>query len=105
MTFGDGWIHEITVEKIISPDPKMKYPHLVDGAHACPPENCGGIGGYGHLLGVLADPKDEQHERMLEWLEIESPADFNPKYFEKKDIKFRDPKKVLKQYEKGFGME
>ncbi len=103
--FGDSWIHEITVEKILSSDPKIKYPHLVDGANACPPEDCGGIGGYEHLLEVLANPKDKEHQEMLEWLGVESPVDFDPKYFDKKDMKFRDPKKVLKQYEKGFGVE
>ena len=100
--FGDSWIHKITVEKIAVSDPKMKYPHLADGANACPPEDCGGIGGYGHLLEVLANPKDEEHEDMLEWLGIDSPTYFNPKYFEKKEVKFRDHKKVLKEYEKQF---
>lgn len=103
--FGDSWIHEIIVEKIMLPDSKTRYPNLIDGTNACPPEDCGGIGGYGHLLEVLADPKNEEYGGMLEWLGIESPADFDPEYFEKKDVKFRDPKKVLKQYEKGFGVE
>jgi hypothetical protein len=102
--FGDGWIHEVTVEKTMPSDSKMKYPHFVDGANACPPEDCGGIGGYGHLLEVLANSKDEEYNDMLEWLEIESPADFDQNYFDKKHVKFRDPKKVLKQYEKGFGV-
>ncbi len=44
------------------------------------------------------------NDDMLEWLEIESPADFDPEYFEKKHVKFRDPKKVLKQYERRFGV-
>ena len=43
-------------------------PHLVDGARACPPEDCGGTGGFEHLLEVLADPADEEHEEMLEWV-------------------------------------
>jgi Plasmid pRiA4b ORF-3-like protein len=35
---------------------------------ACPPEDCGGVWGYEHLREVLADPADEEHEEMLQWL-------------------------------------
>lgn len=43
-------------------------PHLLDGARACPPEDCGGSGGYEHLLEVLDDPSDEEHADMLAWV-------------------------------------
>lgn len=43
-------------------------PHLVAGAGACPPEDCGGTGGFEHLLQVLANPSDEGHEELLEWV-------------------------------------
>jgi hypothetical protein len=36
------------------------------GANACPPEDCGGIGGYYNLLRILADPKHPEHEDMKE---------------------------------------
>jgi hypothetical protein len=100
--FGDTWMHEIKVEKIIPPDSKTRYPYLVDGANACPPEDCGGLGGYYHLLEVLRNQKNKKHKDMLEWLDIESAKEFNPEYFNKKDIKFRNPKKILRQYEKHF---
>ncbi len=29
---------------------------------------CGGAHGFYHMLEVLADPDDEEHESMLEWL-------------------------------------
>ena len=45
----------------------MKYPVCVDGALACPPEDVGGSRGYAHLLEVLADPKHEECEELLEW--------------------------------------
>lgn len=100
--FGDTWIHEVKVEKIIPLDLKIRYPHLADGANACPPEDCGGLGGYYHLLKILQNPKNKEHEDTLEWLGIESASDFNPEYFDTKDIKFRNPKKILRQYEKHF---
>ena len=96
--FGDTWMHEITFEKVIQPESNAKCPQLVDGAQACPPEDCGGIGGYEHLLEVLANPKDEEHKDMLDWLGIETPTEFDPAHFDKKEVKFRDPQKVLKQY-------
>lgn len=95
--FGDTWMHEVKVKKVIPSDPKMHYPCLIDGANACPPEDCGGMGGYYNLLEILANPKDEEHEDMLEWLGIESPTDFNPEHFDKKDIKFRDPNKAVER--------
>ena len=43
--FGDTWMHEVKVEKIIPFDSKIKYPSLIDGEMSCPPEDCGGLGG------------------------------------------------------------
>jgi Plasmid pRiA4b ORF-3-like protein len=44
------------------------YPRCMAGARACPPEDCGGIGGYEDLLAIIADPKYEQHQEMMNWL-------------------------------------
>jgi len=43
--FGDGWEHEILLEKVLQPDPGVRYPRCIGGARACPPEDCGGPGG------------------------------------------------------------
>ena len=40
-------------------DPKIKYPVCIDGARACPPEDCGGIYGYENVLTVLSDPEND----------------------------------------------
>ncbi len=56
-------------------------PHCVDGARACPPEDCGGPGGYEHLLEVLADPADPadpERAELLEWV----GGDFDPDAFD-----------------------
>jgi hypothetical protein len=39
--FGDNWNHQITVEKILSPEPGVRYPRCVCGQGACPPEDVG----------------------------------------------------------------
>jgi|SRR5579862_3015834 len=76
--FGDSWDHEILVEKILPPDPAVRYPICLTGKRACPPEDCGGVWGYAELLETLADPDSEDHEEMLEWLD----GDFDPEEFD-----------------------
>lgn len=66
--FGDGWDHDILVEKILDPDPGSKYPQCIKGVNACPPDDCGGIWGYYRLLETLSDPKNRDYEDMLEWV-------------------------------------
>ena len=67
--FGDSWEHKITVEKILPPDPATATSAVcLEGARACPPEDCGGIGGYADLLKTLKNPKHPEHQSMKEWL-------------------------------------
>jgi hypothetical protein len=66
--FGDGWQHEVVVEKVLPPDKGFKHPVCLAGANACPPDDCGGIPGYYNLLEALADPKHPEHAEMKEWL-------------------------------------
>jgi hypothetical protein len=65
--FGDGWQHEIGVRQMIASLGPVT-PHVVGGARACPPEDCGGPGGYQHLLDVLANPADDEHAALLDWI-------------------------------------
>ncbi|MEL6722563.1 MAG: plasmid pRiA4b ORF-3 family protein [Pseudomonadota bacterium] len=74
--FGDGWVHEILLEKVLPREKQETLPICVKGKRACPPEDCGGVWGYGGLLEVLADPQHEQYEDMLEWV-----GDFDPEAF------------------------
>jgi hypothetical protein len=66
--FGDGWEHQVVVEKVIEKEPGAKYPRCVGGKRSGPPEDCGGVWGYERLQEVIKDPEDEEHESMLEWL-------------------------------------
>jgi hypothetical protein len=77
---GDDWHHEIKVEKVSAPAGGKKYPQCIDGARACPPEDCGGVPGFMNLVDALADPKHEQHEELLEWV----GGKFDPERFDLK---------------------
>ncbi|MDR3292409.1 MAG: plasmid pRiA4b ORF-3 family protein [Methanobrevibacter sp.] len=54
--FGDGWEHEITFNKYIEPVEDVKYPNCVSGKGLCPPEDIGGVWGYGELLEEAQSP-------------------------------------------------
>lgn len=80
--FGDDWEHTILVEAVTSAEPTIAYPRCLTGRRACPPEDCGGIGGYDYLLEILADPKHEEHEDRLEWLGLDAADQFDPTAFD-----------------------
>ncbi len=58
----------MVIEKVEPIVAEQQYPSLVTGKRACPPEDCGGIYGYLRLLEVLADPSDEEHVELREWV-------------------------------------
>lgn len=66
--FGDGWEHEVLIEKRISSDARLQYPVCIGGARACPPEDCGGVPGYERLLQAIGNPKDPEHDEQVMWL-------------------------------------
>ncbi len=47
---GDFWQHDIRLERVLPLDPSKPYPLCTGGAGDCPPEDCGGPGGYRHLI-------------------------------------------------------
>jgi hypothetical protein len=75
--FGDSWEHALTVEKILTAELNVAYPLCTDGKLAGPPEDCGGIPGFFHMLEALADPNHEDHEDMRDWIESFDPEAFS----------------------------
>ena len=59
------------------------------GKGACPPDDCGSPWGYADLKETIADPSDEEHEEMLEWLGLEDPSDFDPAAFDLASVNAR----------------
>jgi hypothetical protein len=76
--FGDGWEHKIVLEKILPFDGAATVPSCAGGKRACPPEDCGGVWGYGRLLEVIGDPAHSEHAEMLEWVD----DGFDPERFD-----------------------
>ena len=80
--FGDSWMHKITLEKVLKPDPALTYPLCIKGKKACPPEDSGGIWGYYNMLNVIADETNEDYEEYAEWL----GDAFDPEYFSVSEV-------------------
>jgi hypothetical protein len=75
--FGDSWIHEITVEKILSQDEPMSVPVCLAGKRACPPEDSGGPWGFQDMLYAANNPEHPDHEEFKEYID----PDWNPEAF------------------------
>lgn len=83
--FGDGWMHKISVESREDyKDTEIPLVLLLDGANACPPEDCGGIYGYYSMLEVLKTrPRSKEAREYKEWL----GRKFDPAFFDIEKVK------------------
>ncbi len=88
--FGDSWYHEVLFEGVVRAESRAKYPVCLEGARACPPEDCGGVWGYADFVEAIQDPDHERHEEILEWV----GGSFDPEKF--------DPAKATKAMRKGL---
>lgn len=75
--FGDGWQHEVTLEKVIDSEPGISYPRCIDGERACPPEDVGGVYGFADYVAAIMNPNHSAHVELLEWNGPFDPADFD----------------------------
>lgn len=80
--FGDGWDHDVLVEKITAAAEGVKTMVCLAGKGRCPPEDCGGIWGYYNLLEILADPKHKEHKMIKEW----AGAMIDPTEFDSEEV-------------------
>ena len=77
--FGDGWEHDIILEKIVTLDKTSTLPVCLSGKMNCPPEDCGGIWGYSDMLKIIKDPGHAEYNDYMDWLD----GKFDPEYFNK----------------------
>lgn len=80
--FGDGWEHEVTLEAVHDFDKKLVTPFVLSGKGACPPEDCGGAGGYEGLKIALENPKSPEHKSAREWMGLEKGEKYDPTEFD-----------------------
>lgn len=82
--FGDGWHHVLKLEAILDEPPATAQ--CLTGKLACPPEDCGGLGGYNELATWVRGGYDDAHlpdvfddaDDAREWL----PLDWHPDHFD-----------------------
>jgi hypothetical protein len=88
--FGDGWQHNVLVEAINPVVADALYPRCLTGRRSCPPDDCGGPGGYADILEVVADPDNPEHADMRGHV----PLDYDPEYFDvaETDVEMRSPR-------------
>jgi hypothetical protein len=77
--FGDSWRHWIAFETSVERVAGQKYPLIVGGARAGPPEDCGGPHGYDDFLEAWRDPDHEENRAMRRW----APRGFDPEAFDR----------------------
>jgi hypothetical protein len=75
--FGDGWQHEVVLEKVTESEPGIRYPRCIDGERACPPEDVGGVYGFADYVEAITNPNHSEHDDYLEWYGPFDPAEFD----------------------------
>jgi hypothetical protein len=89
--FGDDWRHVVTFEGQVAAEPRKRYPRLVDGANACPPEDVGGPPGYFEFLEALHNSAHVRHQEFKSWI----GRPFDPSMFDARRVRFDDPNERL----------
>jgi hypothetical protein len=89
----------VVLERVLAPEKGAKYPVCIDGARACPPDDCGGPPGYENFLEAIRNRKHPEHKHMLEWI----GGEFDPEEFDVENIN-EDLKSIVKE-EKFFDGE
>jgi len=81
--FGDGWEHEIQLEKVLPVDGAGHLPRCTWAVGQCPPEDVGGLPGYEQFLAVMADPSHPDHDDIREWAGTDR---FDPEFVDLEQI-------------------
>lgn len=75
--FGDGWEHDVVLEKMLEVSPDVRCPSVLAGRGACPPEDVGGIPGFYNFLEALGNPRHPEHADMVSWWGETFDAEFS----------------------------
>jgi hypothetical protein len=75
--FGDGWLHDIRVERVRPASAPHPRAVCMAGARACPPEDCGGVPGYENVLRVLKRAATQDDREFRDWVGEYQPEQFD----------------------------
>lgn len=64
--YGDGWEHDVRLLEVID-SYGGELPACVAGAGDAPPEDVGGVGGFGRFLQIIGDPAHPEHDDLAGW--------------------------------------
>jgi hypothetical protein len=65
---GDHWLHRLDLIETLPADPDEPPVIVIRGERRCPLEDSGGTDGYDHLLHVLDQPDDDEHDDLTQWV-------------------------------------
>lgn len=102
--FGDGWDHTVLLERKLPRDARVIYPRCVAGENACPPEDCGGVGGYEHVQNILKNPKHKEYKDTRAWLYLEDGETLNPYDFDPAEVEFSNVNERLAEWNEALQM-
>lgn len=97
--FGDDWRHDVVYEDRVAAAPGKRYTRCLAGERAGPPDDCGGAPGYAHLLEILSDSSDEEHDSSHAWAASMKGVRgrFDPEAFDEQQVRFARPGPRLKR--------
>lgn len=80
--FGDGWEHEVVLEKIT--EEIVLNPICISGKGNAPLEDSGGMWGYYNMVEAINNPKHKEHKYYREYLGVADDEHWDIMYFDKK---------------------
>jgi hypothetical protein len=68
--YGDSWYHTVKLTEVAEyADDEAKVIRLTGGANACPPDDCGGIYRYRHLVKLMQEnPQSSELSEFYDWM-------------------------------------
>ncbi len=66
--FGEGWMVELRVEKLLPIEKGARYPKCLAGERAGPPEDCGGVQPFHDMLHALQETGTDMQRKWREWV-------------------------------------
>lgn len=85
---GDHWEHKVKLMEIHRyPQDSDPDPYIIEGKHACPPDDVGGTSGFERMKEVMANPGSNFEEYMMfkDWL----PKGYDMEAFNQHDAQIR----------------